>query len=149
MKGMTFQIDIEGLDKLTRMFMKAPEVIEPIMQDAVVDSTVSLASHTDRDTVPWRTGTLGRSFNPVKIERLLARWFPRVDYAKAVQFGLSPSPGRYVPAIKRRLVNGNNIGMWPGFAGRHFMENILSASEDEIHDIFRRAVKEATRAMST
>lgn len=141
MAGSTFDIKIVGLAELTRNLKKSPEVVENILQQAISKSAAVLASHTDSSTVPWITGTLARSFNPVDIGRLYARWYPRVDYARSVQFGAAPSRGRFVPAIGKRLVNGANIGMWPGFKGRHFMEKIRSASVDEINEIFRNALQ--------
>ncbi len=141
-------MEIIGLDKLVQRFAKAPEIVEPIMQEAIVKSSAILAENTTPGNIPWITGHLARSFDPAKIERLLARWFPRSEYARAVQFGMPPSPGRYVPAIKKRLVNGKNIGMWPGFKGRHYMEKILKVSTSGINELFRNALEATSKAMS-
>lgn len=135
-----FKVQIIGLDKLQATFNKAPEIIEPVMQEAISKSAAVLAHNTNPSTTPWITGTLARSFNPATIGRLFARWYPRVRYAKAVQYGMPPSPGRYVPAIGKRLKNGSNIGMWPGFKGRHYMEKILNASTKDINVIFKNAL---------
>lgn len=143
----TFNIKIEGLKELTAAWKKAPEEVEPIMQKAIAESAVVLASNTDSNTVPFKVGDLIRSFKPVKIDRLIARWFPRVDYARAVQFGMPASPGRFVPAIGKRLKNGKNIGTWPGFRGRHYMEKIRAASVEDINRIFKQALKDATHAI--
>lgn len=143
----TFNIKIEGLSELTRAFKKAPEKIEPVMQRAINESTVILATHTDRSTVPFVRGDLIRSFKPADIRRLLARWFPRVNYARAVQYGMPASPGRFVPAIGKRLKNGKNIGTWPGFRGRRYMEKIRSASTMEINQVFRKATDLAVKAL--
>lgn len=139
----TFNVKIEGLDKLTKAFSKAPEKIQPIMQEAINKSAAILAENTDQKTVPFKRGDLIRSFKPVHIGKLFARWFPRVNYARAIQFGMPPSPGRYVPAIKKRLKNGpvSKIGLWPGFKGAHYMEKIKNASVIDINLVFKEALQ--------
>lgn len=150
----TFQYKIEGLEELTKRYAEAPNRVEPILQQAIVKSAAILASHTTPENIPWRSGTLARSFDPAKIDRLLVRWFPRVDYARAVQFGMDPEMGRYVPAIKKRLKNdvgkyGNqkNIGIWPGFEGRHYMEKIMNSSTQQLNELFRNALVAVRNAM--
>lgn len=143
----TFNVKVEGLDKLTKAFEKAPQIVEPIMQQAVIKAGAILASHTDKTTTPYKSGTLVGSFDPITIGRLFARWFPRVNYARAVQFGMPSSKGRFVPAIGKRLKNGKNIGVWPGFPGRHFMEKIRSASTREIDELFGNALDAVVKRM--
>lgn len=140
MSGTTFTVKINGLDELVRRYNKAPEVVEPVLQEAVIKSSAILAENTTPKNIPWKTGELARSFDPVQIGRLYARWFPRKDYARAVQFGLPPSPGRYVPAIKKRLTKSGR-GMWPGFKGRFYMEKIRDASTSRINELFQNAIK--------
>lgn len=146
----TFNVKIEGLSRLLKAFEKAPEEVGEVMQKAINTSAAILASNTDRRTVPFRRGDLIRSFKPVKIGKLFARWFPRVNYARAVQFGMPPSQGRYVPAIKRRLKNGpvSKIGMWPGFKGAHYMEKIRSASVNDINKVFKDALQEVVEILA-
>lgn len=146
MAGTTFTVKIEGLDELTKRYKEAPEIVEPILQEAVSKSSAILAENTVPQNVPWKTGTLARSFDPADIGRLYARWFPRIEYARAVQFGLPPSKGRYVPAIKRRLTKSGR-GMWPGFKGRFYMEKIRDASTDKINELFRNAIKVVSERM--
>lgn len=139
----TFEVKIEGLSRLIKALEKAPEEIKPVMQEAINKSAAILASNTDRSTVPFKIGDLIRSFKPVDLKTpLTARWFPRVKYARAVQFGMPPSPGRFVPAIGKRLKNGSpdKIGMWPGFKGAHYMEKIKSASTADIKLVFKEAL---------
>lgn len=146
----TYTVTIEGLDELVKRYEKAPETVKPILEQAVAKSAAVLASNTDASTVPFRIGDLIRSFKPIDTStftHLYARWFPRVDYARAIQYGMPASPGRYVPAIKARLVNGNNIGMWPGFKGAHYMEKIRAASTDGINEVFRNALRVVTEKM--
>lgn len=149
MASPTLKVKVEGLKEMTALFKQAPQKMEPIFQSAIAESTVVLASNTDQHTVPFRRGDLIRSFKPADIKRLFARWWPRADYARAVQFGMPASPGRYVPAIGKRLKNGSpsKIGMWPGFKGRRYMEKIVAASQGEINKIFKDAIKQAVNAL--
>lgn len=148
MAGNTFQVKILGLDRMLKALQKAPDLIEPVMQEAIAKSNAILAANTTRDTVPWVTGTLA-SFR-WEMGRLYGRWYPWVDYAKAVQFGMPASPGRYVPAIKARLVDDSkrDIGMWPGFKGRHYMERIMAESKAPLADLFKNALDVITQKLA-
>lgn len=143
----TFNIQVMGLDELVAKFNKAPEVIRPILSQALEKSKVVLDNHRiDPSNVPMKSGELARRWSTSYGELSLTTK-PDVLYARAVQFGMPPSPGRYVPAIGKRLIPSGR-GMWPGFAGRHFMEKIRSASIEEINTIFRNAVQAAKEALS-
>lgn len=146
MSSNTFTVEIKGLDELLARYKKAPEVVEPVLQEAVSKSAAILAENTIPKNIPWKTGALARSFDPAEIGHLYARWFPRIEYARAVQFGLPPSPGRYVPAIKRRLTKSGR-GMWPGFKGRFYMEKIRDSSTGRINELFRNAIKVVSERM--
>ncbi len=141
MAGTNFEIKIEGLEKLTKTFSQAPEISLPVYQEAINRSAAVIDSHRiNPRNVPWITGELARRWSTT-FNKLLLRTKPDVQYARAVQFGMPPSPGRYVPAIGKRLKNGSNIGMWPGFRGRHYMEKIINASSAQINRIFQSAAE--------
>lgn len=141
---MTFDVQIKGLKEMQSAFAKAPEIAEPIYQEAINKSAAILDhNRTNPFNIPWITGELARRWTTV-FNRLTLKTKPNVEYARAVQFGMPPSPGRYVPAIKKRLKNGPNIGTWPGFKGRHFMEKIVRASVEDINIVFRNAMKAIT-----
>lgn len=145
----TFDVKIEGLKELTKVFNEAPEKVGPIYKEALKRSSAILDSNRlNPGNIPWITGELARRWT-TDFTGLILKTKPDVDYAKAVQFGMPPSPGRYVPAIKRRLKNGpvSRIGMWPGFKGRHFMEKIRSASVNDINNTFKEALKLAVQAI--
>lgn len=138
----TFQVEIKGLDKLTRAFDRAPQLSEPILQQAIAKSAAILASHTEPPNIPWRTGTMARSFNPATIGRLFARWYPRVDYAPHVQFGtkphiIEPKNGKalYWKGAAHPVKRVNH----PGSRPKKFMEKILSVSVSEINELFKNA----------
>lgn len=146
MAGTTFTVKIEGLNKMQQVFKQAPQIVEPIYKEAINRSGAILDhNRINPSNVPWRTGELARRWS-TSFGALYLRTKPDVDYARAVQYGLPPSPGRYVPAIKARLKNPP-LGMWPGFKGRHYMENIINASADGINNVFREAIQMAVKAI--
>lgn len=148
----TFSVKIEGLSRLTKALEKAPEEIKPVMQEAINKSGGILAENTDQKTVPFKRGELIRSFKPVVIGNLFARWFPRVNYARAIQFGMPPSQGRYVPALGKRLkrnIHGDAwFGSWPGFKGAHYMEKIKTASTPDIKLVFKEALAKSVSILA-
>ncbi len=135
----TLTFEIKGLKKLQQSFSQSPEIAEPVFREAMGRSKVVLdANRINPSNIPWITGELARRWS-TDFNSFLLKTKPDVEYARAVQFGMPPSPGRYVPAIGRRLINGDKIGTWPGFKGRFFMEKIFYASKDDIEKIFKNA----------
>ena len=147
---MDFNVTIEGLDQFKATMAQAPSIVAPIIQGALSSSLAVLASHTTKGIVPWRTGFLTQSFRQ-NLTALQGSWGPTASYAPAVEFGVGPSPGRYVPAIGKRLINSARpgFGMWPGFKGRSYMEQILSASQGEINIAFANALNRIVSALAT
>lgn len=150
MNGNTFSVEIKNLDKLTAAFEKAPDIVEPVMQKAVILAGAILAENTVPGNIPWVTGTLARSFNPITIGRLFARWYPKVNYAKSVQFGQPPHV--ILPKNKKALfwkgaAHPVKKVNHPGSKGRHYMERILKASEFDINLVFKDALKMVVTAI--
>ena len=134
-----FRFEIKGLDKLSAAFIKSPEIVEPIMQQAINKSKAAIDATRTPQNIPWITGNLANRWTTV-FSSLMMKTKPDMNYARAVQFGMPASPGRFVPAIGKRLKNGQNIGMWPGFAGRFFMQKMLNAAAPDINTIFKNAL---------
>jgi len=92
---------------------------------------------------PVRTGRLRAS---IIIERQPDKVLigPTVDYAPYVIRGTRPSPGRYVPAIERRLVDPEHpsFGTHPGIAPNPFLEQAADAGKGHFLDQIRRRVTE-------
>lgn len=146
-----FTFKIEGLDELTKRFQEAPGIVEPILQQAVSKSAAVLASHTDSSTVPWKTGTLARSFNPADIGRLYARWFPRVDYAQHVQYGtraheITPKNGKalFWRGARHPVKKVNH----PGTRPYRYMEKILDQSTSQLNELFKNATDVIAKVMA-
>ena len=79
--------------------------------------------HFMQSIAPYRTGRLRGSIR-TKIGDMYAEVVPTVDYAPYLEYGTRPSPGRYVPAMGKRLVNPAlpGFGMHPGISPRPFVE---------------------------
>lgn len=84
---------------------------------------------------------------PVKSGKLKASWYidegpdyrkigSTENYGQFQNDGTKPSPGRYVKAIDRRLVNprktAGRIGWHPGVPATHFFDNALADADREI-----------------
>jgi len=139
-----FKIEIPNLDGLMNAFKQAPDIAKPTLDLAFLNAQVALANNTNQNTVPYRTTNLIKSFMP-EFEPLTLKWFPTAKYAKAVEFGMPASQGRYVPAIGKRLKNnlfGDKwFGSWPGFSGNPYMERIVDAAQPRITEIFAEALQ--------
>ena len=146
-----FNITIPNLDALVNAFRQAPEIGQQELTKAFFNSKVALSDATNQRTVPYRTTNLIRTF-AFDIEPMKLTWFPTAVYAKAVEFGMPPSQGRYVPAIGKRLkhnIHGDAwFGTWPGFAGRHYMENIVDEATPTITQIFADALTNITNKIA-
>jgi hypothetical protein len=116
--------------------------IYPDIMDTVADAAFD---HNER-LVPRRTGQLQESFGvqmEAQFRRIRISW--TAPYANFVDEGVPESPGRYVPAIDKRLVNPSKrnptIGIHPGFDGRHFIDKMLDALKDEMVQITQQEIQ--------
>ncbi len=137
----TFDVKIKGLAELQRSFAASPEIVGHILEQAVARVPDILSKYTNGSTVPYRTGQLMQTFRR-SVAGLTAKWGPTVRYAPFVEFGHKQEVGRYVPAIKRRLVQ-------PFVKRNPFMERIRSAAKTDIDSTFKEAGDVIARALST
>lgn len=86
--SLTFDIKIEGIEKLIEAFALSPQTVEPRLQDAIVASAGEVAKHRDGN-VPIRTGSLINRWH-LSVSRLKARYFPTSKYAVFVHEGTKP-----------------------------------------------------------
>lgn len=93
-----------------------------IIQRAL-DKIIPEAYAINQIVTPRRTGRLQDSFYDERSERSVRFYFD-APYARYVDQGTRPSPGRYVPALGKRLVNARRMGMHPGVRPRHFVQYI-------------------------
>lgn len=133
-------IDMSGLEsKLTLSQFRLGMLYQNIVRRAglrAVEVMKRLSSH--------KTGRLRNSIQ-LKIEPLNARVGPTVGYATYLEHGTRASPGRYVKAIGKRLVNPPR-GMHPGIKPHPFVKptydtiasEIGTIAQDEKQKIFTR-----------
>ena len=137
---MPFNVEILGKDALVTALETASDSLKASLQSAVGKSTAVLAKYTTAQTVPWKTGNLTQTFI-ADVGELWASWAPPASYAPFVEFGHSQQPGRYVPAIGKRLVASS-------VAAHPFMGKIAAAAQPEIDDLFYQALQLVVRDMS-
>ena len=92
-------------------------------KNLVLTSMAAHGFHFMKNIAPRKTGRLVESIQTQQSENRV-RVGPTVYYAPYVEFGTKPSPGRYVPAIGKRLVDASlpHFGMHPGIEGQRFVE---------------------------
>lgn len=85
-----------------------------------------------KPNTPVRTGRLQASeTRQVFGRKAIVR--TNTGYGGYVNDGIGPSPGRYVPAIAKRIRSGTH----PGFPGRHFKEKTLQEAHPRIKDMLQ------------
>ena len=121
-------------DARTRKLEDLPRFIRACLEEAG-----AIVKQEMEANAPVRTGAL-RSSIRVFVEGNSVSITPTVPYAIYVNEGTRPSPGRYVPAIGKRLVNPTlpSFGMHPGVMGQHFVERAGDASQARITELFTR-----------
>ena len=145
----TITIEIEGLEELQNSLQNYPSIAGPLVQKAILAGSAALAKYTTRGNVPWRTGNLTQSFR-LDTSDNFARWYPTAVYAQAVYYGMDPQPGRFVPAIGKRLTDSSRkgFGMWPGFKGQPYLDTIAEQANPEIQGYFQDALQKIVETIA-
>lgn len=116
-------VEIKGLDKLTKALKRYPKISEPIFQRALDATAAVFAKNTLKDDpVPWRTGILTQTFE-FKSGRLQAIWRPRALYAPFVEFGTR------------------------NMTARPFMQQIIDKSQPEVNKIMAESLDRVNKAI--
>ena len=104
---MTIKIDTKGLDGLLDKVSRLSPEIDGAVSRAMTDEGLSWRDDV-RDNTPVDTGDLRRSWEltgpdkkGLKFEMDLAN---NLEYVEFVEYGHRQEPGRFVPAIGKRLV---------------------------------------------
>ena len=92
-------------------------------KNLILVEMVTHGFHFMRGIASSRTGRLISSIQ-TKVSENEATVGPTVHYAPYLEHGTRPSPGRYVPAIGKRLINPAlpSFGMHPGIKPQPFVE---------------------------
>jgi hypothetical protein len=147
---MDFVIQIAGLTTLVAKLQEAPSIATPILQRAVVASSLVLASNTNAQTVPVRTGFLVNHFQWVAGD-LKGWWYPTANYAPMVEFGTAPHKIEATNA-KALFWPGANHPVrsvqHPGTKPNDYMGRIVAASQEGINATFGKALQDIVTALA-
>ncbi|MGQ9640330.1 MAG: HK97 gp10 family phage protein [Candidatus Bathyarchaeia archaeon] len=110
----------------TSKFEKWKETVNKTLAeeiDKIILDSAQIVAERMGMLAPVRTGQLKASIT-LQRESDKVLIGPTAPYAPYIILGIRPSPGRYVPAIERRLVNPQHpsFGMHPGIAPNPFVE---------------------------
>ena len=114
------------------------------MQSAIVASQAILAKFTTAATVPVRTGYLLQNWG-FEVGSLMARWYPKAQYAPYVEFGTAPHIIK--PVNARVLANAKTGEIFgtlvhhPGTKANPFMERIVASAQPDIDTLFAQALE--------
>jgi len=128
------EIDLRqyGMERLQRM----PAVVERIVKESATMVWHEMLKH-----VPYKTGFLRGSVQPHRIGRYHMVVGPTAIYGRAVDQGLPGGPGRYVPAIGKRLTKSGR-GWWPGFKGAFFIQKTYDKAVRQIPMLARQILED-------
>lgn len=106
------KMTVTGREKLNQM----PQVVRQIIDELANEAELHMKS-----IAPYNKGRLRGSIRAEK-RGTSAIVGPHVKYGAAQEFGLPGGPGRYVPAIGKRL-RPSMRGWWPGFKGKGYVKD--------------------------
>lgn len=139
----SYSVDSSALQRLEANMRKYPALSKVHFGQAIVAATVEIHKKAIRGIVPWKTGTLVRtfSFNAVA-SQLMGKVFPTRDYALYVHEGTRPHV--IMPKNKKALWwMGARHPMrsvrHPGTAGNPFLPRMVDAAMGNVNRIFERA----------
>lgn len=148
---MDFLVRINNIDQLISAFRRAPSIVAPIVQRALLASQAVLAKYTTRDTVPFITGFLLQSFSAF-MEPGILHWYPTASYARFVEFGTAPhviepknAKALYWPGAQHPVKRVNH----PGSKANPYMERIIAAAAPDINATFGTALQQIAKALAT
>lgn len=151
----SFNVEFRGADKIAQALIRAPQIVEPILQRAIEASAASVFVPSQQaGIVPIKTGFLKKSFSKIS-GRLFAKIGPGmvypVNYAIPVHEGSRPHT--IFPKNKKALFwKGAAHPMksvnHPGTKANPFMPRILEASKGAVTAHFKRATELITEAIA-
>lgn len=145
-----FSITINNVDALQNAYKQAPQIVRPIIQQAIERAPDILASYTIPGIVPYRTGQLIQTFRR-DVQDMMARWFPTVKYAPFVEYGTAPhvilpinKKALFWPSAAHPVRKVNH----PGSKANPYMERIRDAATQEINQTFEQAMDVITQKLA-
>ena len=137
--SVTVRIDLSEFD---RAWKEKTEAFKAAVRRAL-EEVGALIKDEMQGNAPFRTGAL-RSSIQVQVEDTRALIGPTVKYAPYVEFGTQASPGRYVPAIAKRLVNPAlpHFGMHPGIKGQYYVTQTAAGAGPTVEAVFQEILRQ-------
>ncbi len=125
MVNLTYEISIK--DMITSAH------IEDATKEAIKKSAMLVERMLKDETRKTFKKPTGRYLNSITslITSTGAVIAPSVNYALFVEEGIRESPGRYVPAIGKRI----KTGIHPGYKGYKLVENVKEKAKPEIQNL--------------
>ena len=134
-------IRIINLEELTADIERIRQEASFRWPEEILDGSAEMMKDEVRDQAPrGRTGELAES---VQVEMMAdaRRVVVNSPHGRYVNDGTGPSPGRYVPAIGKRLINPPR-GMHPGIRATHFFDRAVEMVTARILGFVHRKVYE-------
>lgn len=136
---MAIKVDIKGLDESLEKMGKLADNLDREILKAMGDEGVNWRDDVRANT-PVDTGKLREDWalnDPVKVGLLLTMDLSNnMEYAEHVEYGHRQEPGRYVPAIGKRLVKDYVKGYYMLRNGTNDLREVLPGA-------IRKAVERA------
>lgn len=131
---MEVKVHIKNLNEVKSALLKSPVIISKHINKAINKSILEIRNQ-GMDTTPVDTGRLRGSYQ-VGFGNLRGEVGPTANYAMYVHEGHRQTPGRFVPAIGRKLVKSF-------VKGNPFLKKAVSNAESKINQYFNEGLKDA------
>ncbi len=137
-----FTIQIKNPEEIMKWLAAKPDETVREIGKAIEKSVYKVNERAKRNS-PVDKGRMKASISQKVSERALeGEVAVGVKYRIYVHEGTKPSPGRYVPAIGKRI----KTGMHPGQKANPFLRNAVKESEKEIENYLVQAINNICQA---
>jgi len=150
---MSYTVTSPALKKLEKQLRKYPAISKKYFSKAIVAATVEIHKRAIRGIVPWKTGTLARTFAFTAVaSQLMGKVYPTRDYAGYVHEGTKPHV--IYPVNKRALFwAGANHPVkrvnHPGQKPQPFLPKMIEAALSDVNKHFENAGDSINREIAS
>ena len=131
---MEVKVHISNIKEVQAALKKSPVIVSKHINKAINKSILEIRN-SGMDTTPVDTGRLRGSYE-TKFGNLRGEVYPTANYAYFVHEGHRQTPGRFVPAIGKRLVKSF-------VKGNPFLKKAVNHSENKINQNFELGLKDS------
>ena len=141
---MSLSINVSGLNEAIEVLHDLPESIRANVSSDMEDAIAYAASYA-QSIAPVRTGYYQDNIGYEKVGDFEFCLYAGAPYSMFVEYGTMPSPGRYVPAIDRRLINPDlpGFGMHPGTPAQYILTQAMDINELAIESAIESGIDKA------